>query len=251
MIRYDYMSIQFSNTPNHTDFDLVESILLAIFWWQEIGWSYYAGSQRFGLEALRNTKKGHFVRKMPSCLWCNGQVLTAAMPMMVCGSSLTLLTLIFFLCLFSGSTQVLRFIGLCCFLGQGQVVGLSFSYIYFVSAKPFAAAIVAAKQTLPFNFFGKLQKRNLQIQYLNCVKYEKSYSHFCVKNQILVTCCPISMHWILIAKVYPFSTLLQFSSCVKYFTSDSNKTFYMSSRPKKHYHKNHNFWAVTGVITSQ
>jgi len=72
MIRYDYMSIQFSNTPNHTDFDLVESILLAIFWWQEIGWSYYAGSQRFGLEALRNTKKGHFVRKMPSCLWCNG-----------------------------------------------------------------------------------------------------------------------------------------------------------------------------------
>ena len=35
----------------------VVSILLAIFWWQQIGWSYCADSRRFGLVAWRNTKK--------------------------------------------------------------------------------------------------------------------------------------------------------------------------------------------------
>jgi len=35
----------------------VVSILLAIFWRQQISWSYCAGSQRFGLVAWRNVKK--------------------------------------------------------------------------------------------------------------------------------------------------------------------------------------------------
>jgi len=36
---------------------LVVSILPAIFWRQQISWSYCAGSRRFGLVAWRNTKK--------------------------------------------------------------------------------------------------------------------------------------------------------------------------------------------------
>jgi len=48
-------------------------------------------------------KKGHFVRKTPSCSWCNGYIcVTAAMPM-VLGSTLTLLTCVLFcfFCFFS------------------------------------------------------------------------------------------------------------------------------------------------------
>jgi len=46
------------------------------------------------------------------------------------------------------------------------------------------------------------------------------------------------MHWILIAKVFSFFQSFTVS-CVKFFTSDSNKKpyFYVSARPMEHYHK--------------
>jgi len=51
-------------------------------------------------------EKGHFVRKTPSCSWCNSYpscVIMAAMPM-VFSSTLSLPTFtVFFLCFFSGS----------------------------------------------------------------------------------------------------------------------------------------------------
>ena len=49
----------------------VMSILPPRFWRQLIGWSYDATSRRFSLVAWR----GHFVRKTPSCSWCNGYAL--------------------------------------------------------------------------------------------------------------------------------------------------------------------------------
>jgi len=51
--------LSYSNrkTKRNNKKEIGVSILLAIFWWQQIGWSYCAGSWSFGLVAWRNTKK--------------------------------------------------------------------------------------------------------------------------------------------------------------------------------------------------
>ena len=82
----------------------VVSILLVIFWRQQIGWNYCAGSRRFGLVAWRNTKKK--VTLWEKC--CSSRDVTVmcygcySMPI-VFGSTLALLTFVFFLYFFSGS----------------------------------------------------------------------------------------------------------------------------------------------------
>jgi len=82
---------------------LVVSILPAIFWWQQIGWSYCAGSWRFGLVAWCNTKeKVTLSRKccparcvMARCYGCNANGLRF---------DSCLADFLFFLCFFPGST---------------------------------------------------------------------------------------------------------------------------------------------------
>jgi len=47
----------------------VVSILLVIFWWQQISWSYCAANRRFGLVAWHNTKKKVTLlwKRRPAC----------------------------------------------------------------------------------------------------------------------------------------------------------------------------------------
>jgi len=52
------------------------SILPAIFWRQQISWSYCALTAKIRACGMTQyQEKGHFVRKTPSCLWCNSYVL--------------------------------------------------------------------------------------------------------------------------------------------------------------------------------
>ena len=104
-------------------------------------------------------------------------------------------------------------------------------------------------------FWKELQKNMWILESFFCVKFVKSYSHFCIKIwTILVTCHPIWMHWILIGISVPIFSLLQFSTCLKLFTSDSptKPNFLVFSKIQGTLAQtNIYFWVVTGIITGQ
>ena len=102
---------RFSN-PLQYLFIKIVSILLAIFWQQQISWSYLCRQSKIRSRGMTPfQQKGHIVRKTLPCLWCNGYVLQLLCQCFSVRLSPCRLCC-FFLCIFSGSAEVTVGIGL-------------------------------------------------------------------------------------------------------------------------------------------